>query len=53
MSEYKQGYLILFSACADAVEEIDEQNLGRAKEILISAMQTAEESFIEYDPNKK
>ena len=49
MSEYKQGYFILFSACADAEEEIEKQNYGKAREILISAMQRAEESYIEYD----
>ena len=53
MDEYKNGYFILFSACADAAEEIEKQNFGKAKDILISAMQKAEDSYIEYEEKEK
>jgi len=52
MGEYKNGYFILFSACADAVEEIENQNFGNAKNILIDAMQKAEQEYIEYEEDK-
>ena len=49
MFDYKNGYFMLFSACANAVEEIENQNFGKAKSILIDAMQKAEQEYIEYE----
>ena len=52
MNEYKKGYFILFSACADAVEEIEKHNLEGAKQLLIDAMQRSEQAYIEYAETK-
>ena len=46
MPDYKKLYFMLFAAMADAVEEMEEQNYGKAKRILISAQQEAEEAYI-------
>lgn len=47
MVDYKELYFHLFGVMADAVEELEKQNLGTAKELLIAAMQEAEETYIE------
>ena len=47
MPNYEQLYFKLFSAAADAVEEIEALNFGKAKEILIAAQQSAEEQHME------
>lgn len=43
---YKKLYYQLFSACADATQQLEEQNYGKAREILIAAQQAAEEAFL-------
>ena len=45
--EYKTLYHRLFAACADAVEQMEAQNYGRAHEILILAQQSAEEAVLD------
>ena len=46
MPDYKELYFQLFAAIADAVEAIEAANYGQAKEILISAQQSAEEQYM-------
>ena len=45
--DFKAMYFHLFGVMADAVEELEKENIGRAKEMLIAAMQEAEEKYIE------
>ena len=47
MVDFKELYFHLFGVMADAVEELEKQNVGTAKELLIAAMQEAEETYIE------
>ena len=47
MEDFKELYFYLFGKVADALEELEKENIGRAKEILITAMQEAEKKFIE------
>lgn len=47
MEEFPQYYLTLFRAVADAVEALDNQNYGQARQILIAAMQKAEKLILE------
>ena len=47
MPDYKKLYFMLFAAMADAVENLEQENYGAAKQRLISAQQKAEESYIE------
>ena len=44
--DYKPLYFKLFAAMADAVEAIEAQNYGQAREILIAAQLAAEEAYI-------
>ena len=44
--DYRTLYHRLFAACADAVEQMEAQNYGRAREILILAQQAAKEAFL-------
>ena len=43
---YQLLYYKLFNACTDALEAMEAQNFGQAKETLIAAQQEAEELFI-------
>lgn len=45
-ADYRQMYLTLFRAATDAVEQIDQQNYGLARAMLVAAQQKAEELFI-------
>lgn len=47
MLNYKDLYLKLFSAAADAVDAIDAMNFGQAREILVAAQQAAEEQHMD------
>ena len=47
MPDYKKLYFKLFAAMADAVEELDQQNYGAARQRLIAAQQEAEEEYLE------
>ena len=46
MTDYQKMYSTLFNAITDALEQMDAQNYGEAKETLISAQQKAEEIYI-------
>ena len=47
MDIYKQMYLHLFNSVTNALEHIEAQNFGLAKEALIAAQQKCEEMFLE------
>ena len=47
MEDFKELYFYLFGKVADTLEELEKENIGRAKELLITAMQEAEERYIE------
>ena len=47
MVDFRELYFHLFGVIADAVEELEKKNIGRAKELLVVAMQEAEEKYIE------
>ena len=47
MKDFKELYFYLFGKAADALEELEKENIGRAKELLLTAMQEAEKKFIE------
>ena len=44
--DYKQLYFHLFAAVADATEALEQGAPARAKELLIEAMQAAEEQYL-------
>ena len=46
MPDYKALYFKLFAAMADAVEQLEQENYGAAKQRLISAQQEAEEEYL-------
>ena len=45
--EYQQIYALLFNAVTDALAQLDRQNYGTAREILIQAQQKAEALYLE------
>lgn len=49
MVHYKKLYLLLFHAITEATKQIDAQNIGTAKDILIAAQRNAEELYISED----
>ena len=46
MANYDKMYSTLFNAITDALEQIEQQNFGSAKDLLIAAQQKAEEIYI-------
>ena len=46
MENYQKMYSLLFNAITDALAQIENQNYGDAKDMLISAQQKAEEMYI-------
>ena len=46
MANYDKMYSLLFNAITDALEKLEKQNFGDAKDILISAQQKAKEVYI-------
>lgn len=46
MIRYKELYFGLFNAITDALEAVDAQNIGQAKEILRQAQIDAEEEYL-------
>ena len=46
MENYQKMYSTLFNAITDALAQIENQNYGDAKYILIAAQQKAEEMYI-------
>ena len=46
MTDYKQLYVLMVDAAERAIGEIEKQNYGVAKDILIAAEQECEERYI-------
>ena len=46
MTNYQKMYMTLFNAITDALEQMEKQNFGTAKESLIAAQQQAEEIYM-------
>jgi hypothetical protein len=46
MDEWKEPYRILWRATSAAIEAIEQQNYGEAKQLLIAGQQDAEEMFM-------
>ena len=46
MTDYQKMYLLLFNAITDALEQLDAQNYGEARDTLIAAQQKAEEIYM-------
>ena len=46
MEDYTKLYHLLFNAITDALEQMNAQNFGNAKETLVSAQQKAEDLYI-------
>jgi len=44
--DYEKLYHLLFNAITDAVEQMESQNYGDAKELLVATQQKAEEIYI-------
>ena len=44
--DYQKLYTHLFNASTNAVKEMEQQNYGTAKQILVRAQQDAEEMYI-------
>lgn len=44
--DYEKLYHLLFNAITDALEQMEQQNYGSAKDLLIAAQQTAEDIYI-------
>ena len=44
---YEKMYHLLFNAITDALEQMEKQNLGSAKDLLSTAQQKAEEIYME------
>ena len=52
MESYKKMYLQLFNEVTNALQALEKQNYGNAKEILKNAQMQAEESYISSDCNE-
>ena len=46
MTDYQQLYILMLDASERAIEAIEKQNYGAAKEILIAAEQKCEEIYV-------
>ena len=44
---YEKMYHLLFNAITDALEQMEKQNLGSAKDLLTTAQQKAEEIYMD------
>ena len=44
--DYSKLYYTLFNAITDALEQIEQQNIGTARALLIAAQQKTEEMYI-------
>ena len=51
MEEYKQPYILLFRAVSCAIKELEQENYGNARSVLVLGQQTAEEAFISFEEN--
>ena len=45
--KYEEMYHLLFNAITDALEQMEKQNLGSAKDLLTTAQQKTEEIYME------
>ncbi len=45
--DYQKMYTTLFNAITGALEQLKQQNIGSAREMLIAAQQQAEELYME------
>ena len=52
MEKYKKMYFGLFNAVSDAIAEIEEQNYGAAKKLLVKAQRNAEEQYLSGEDNE-
>ena len=52
MEQFKQPYLLLFRGVTEALTQLEQQNYGAAKQLLIAAQQLAEEAYISYVPQQ-
>ena len=50
MPDYEKMYHLLFNAITDALEQIEQQNFGSAKDLLIAAQQKTEEIYMSAEP---
>ena len=48
---YKNLYFHLFNQITDALEEMEKQNFGQVRDILIRAQQEAEETYLNAEEN--
>jgi len=46
MTDYKKLYYKLFNAVTDALEALEQLNVGQAKELLLRAQQETEELYL-------
>ena len=53
MEDYTKLYHLLFNAITDALEQMNAQNFGSAKETLVSAQQKAEDIYITAEDSKR
>ncbi len=51
MDQLPSYYTHLFNAVTDALLALEQQNYGKAKELLIEAQQTSEELWLEFTDN--
>lgn len=49
MPDFEKMYFTLFNRITDALSELDAQNYGNAKRILIEAQQLTEEQYTDCD----
>lgn len=49
MPDYKKMYTLMFNAATDAMEQLEQQNFEKAKELLVLAQQQAEEIYMDED----
>ena len=47
--DYQKAYLLLFNAFTDALEAINAQNFRQARQLLMTAQQSAQALFLEED----
>ena len=47
--DFRKAYFSLYAAMADAIDAMEQQNYGIAKDILIKTQQTWEETYMEQE----
>ena len=51
MSDLPKCYTVLFNAVTDAIDALEQQNYGLAKDFLITGQQEAENAYLDDDEN--